>query len=1152
MYQIHSEMMAEGTSCYSVFTPTALKKLNETKMMVKRETNTKGNSVLDGEEPNLEEGEVDVKPRQIMCSSPANTVLTMPAIKRLQGILRARWDEHNWLVYGPGCDVNLLASVINDKQPASADNSDFGNYDACRAAELLELFLWFCERHGIPSGTIDVIRASATTTGQSRWGWAFEFHELLGSGRAWTTLFNTWLNNTMRAFVYCTQTCRTPQEASRHVTIVGAGDDGLTMFQEDEHIDWAGPLGDLGFEFESKHVYEFRDYEFCSMRLFTTSLGLEWLDCPGKVLAKLGWSVRAQNATQAREIARGAALSFLPRVSSNPPLQAVLESIELQTRGEKAAKIRPETWLPRKPNSGEANAATWADFYAVYGYTQDMHVLVKRWAATAVIGREHDMPILQMLCDVDTGGLNRWVEDHVLWSGDVDGFTKFDDEPADEPELEFPMLPDDSMGLDPDSWESAYALTEEVHQPVAHAGFSYDGPEVQTLVSTPIGGTRVVSVPLGTCLAGLADEVGLGPVLHCMRVTVDGREAGLAYELQEDDAVTFTPLLRGGVTIQQVKNAIRASRARGRVSEPGRRVRSASAGGRSRKGRRASTPRPRARKGGRTAPNGRRQQRGLVQQEVVGSGGTMVAPSVSVAPARTQRVGRKGGEGKAFCDSGEDFWQNIPSGTYTSGQVILFSPIITSQMGSWLKTLLQLYEKWRITKLAMRYVPSVGSTQPGNIMMFFDPDPTNNWGSYTSGPDLIKRAFTLAGRVDFSLWQTTTAQSPPSQWLWTQAQGSDPRLFQAGSFVVLCVTGFTVANDFGALHMDWSVEAVNKSYNQAAFTMTSAFTSMSATNPDQNFGLAGASMAPLAGGGGLLQSVSTSSLALGVPLAYMPAAQTAGYTMTSVTGSGTTSTGAFGPILAFPAGEYIVNCGLVSNVALPGNILVPATGPGVAITSQDAGIGATNGGTVANCANSTCIIEVLDDTDSSAVPIDVSNALTVIDNTTMVNKPVPATNDWGFFDVLAGIASLGVNIVDIFFDAVDIVAPILGAFLVTSRHSAPNCHAYLMRRHTAKVVRYNVGVGMGLSTQERHLLDEFRKFKVAKLGPAYEPNRPVPVSQAVLSGKEERKEPTSPDLVYAAHGDDIIHVSRRGVDSAKLLKQRMDLQAALDRLSQQD
>jgi len=495
----------------------------------------------------------------------------------------------------------------------------------------------------------------------------------------------------------------------------------------------------------------------------------------------------------------------------------------------------------------------------------------------------------------------------------------------------------------------------------------------------------------------------------------------------------------------------------------------------------------------------------------------------------------------------------MPSGTYTSGQVILFSPIITSQMGSWLKTLLQLYEKWRITKLAMRYVPSVGSTQPGNIMMFFDPDPTNNWGTYTAGPDLIKRAFTLAGRVDFSLWQTTTAQSPPSQWLWTQAQGSDPRLFQAGSFVVLCVTGFTVANDFGALHMDWSVEAVNKSYNQAAFTMTSAFTSMSAFNPDVNFWLAGASMAPMAGGGGLLQAASTSSLALGVPLAYMPAALTAGYSMTAINGGTAGTPAAQGPIIAFPAGEYIVNCGLVANEALPGNILTPAHGPGVTITSQDCGFGATNGGTVANCANSTCIIEVIDDADSSAIPIDVSNALTIVDNTTMVNTVVPATNDWGFFDVIADIVGIGVSIVDVFFDAVDVVAPILGAFLVTSRHSAPNCHAYLSRRHTAKVVRYNAGLGMGLSVQERILLDEFRKFKVSKLGPLHEPNRPVPVPMAVVSSKDERKEPLSP--VYTTmHGDDLlVHTRKSGATatnhSSIRRQQEALLRTALDKLT---
>jgi hypothetical protein len=294
MYKVHEELMGEGASCHTQFPPSVIRRINETKMMVKRETNIKGNDV-DMDHPADTEGiEVAIKPRQIMCSSPENTVLTMPTVKRLQGLLRARWHEGNWLVYGPGCDVSKIAKRINEWQPPAADNSDFGNYDACRKTKYLEAFIRWCSRHGAPLGTLDIIRASAITAGRSRWGWEFEFHELLGSGRSWTTLFNTWLNNSLRAYIYCKATVCTPQEASQRVMILGAGDDGITVFSKDEMVPWEETMGRLGFDFEVKHVREYYDYEFCSMRLFRTSQGLEWLDCPGRVLAKLGWSVRAQ------------------------------------------------------------------------------------------------------------------------------------------------------------------------------------------------------------------------------------------------------------------------------------------------------------------------------------------------------------------------------------------------------------------------------------------------------------------------------------------------------------------------------------------------------------------------------------------------------------------------------------------------------------------------------------------------------------------------------------------------------------------------------------------------------------------------------------------------------------------------------------------
>jgi hypothetical protein len=201
------------------------------------------------------------------------------------------------------------------------------------------------------------------------------------------------------------------------------------------------------------------------------------------------------------------------------------------------------------------------------------------------------------------------------------------------------------------------------------------------------------------------------------------------------------------------------------------------------------------------------------------------------------------------------------------------------------------------------------------------------------------------------------------------------------------------------------------------------------------------------------------------------------------------------------------------------------------------------------------LIEVLDDVDSMAVPIDVSNAVNVDDSGPVNNVTVPETNDWGFFDVFAPLVGIVGNIVETFFDVAEIVGPILGAFLVTARHNAPNCHALLMRRHNVKVIRHNSAKGMGLSSQERALLEEFRKFKITRLGPVYEPNRPVPVPLSVVGGKDDHKDDTPTSPVYTTvHGDDVL-VHRRNVSqwtdsTSSRERQAQQLRQALDRLTQ--
>jgi len=475
-------------------------------------------------------------------------------------------------------------------------------------------------------------------------------------------------------------------------------------------------------------------------------------------------------------------------------------------------------------------------------------------------------------------------------------------------------------------------------------------------------------------------------------------------------------------------------------------------------------------------------------------------------------VGRKGGEGKMFSDSGEDFWQNIPAGTYGSGQVVLTTPINISQMGAWLKPILQLYEQWKINKMVMKYRPSIGSTQAGNLRMFYDPDPTNNWAGYTPGADLVKRAFTMAGGVDFALWQSCASASPPTGWLWTQPQGSDPRLYQGGQFVVICVTGFTVASDPGALYMDWQVDARGKTYNQAAFTMTSMIvggTGAIQQGPAQFIGEMLTS--PLITGGTPVNNNPTWSWAIGAPVACLPTATSK--TMYDCRGS-VVITGLDAGTLALPAGEYLitVSAGTGANVpTTPAIFVSPCAEGNNWIKASDTGAVIVNRTAGSNGFESTYIVEVPDDVHSLAMPIDANNDQIIVGASTKVNRPVPMTSDWGFVDTVASWTGIGCDVLQVGIEIVEIVSAIAGALLL-SAVTKPNCRMYHHTKRSIKMVTYTQSRnGLSMGVEETALLKEFLAYKKRLMLEEWaESEATGSVSASVSVVEESSEEPHSP------------------------------------------
>jgi len=379
--------------------------------------------------------------------------------------------------------------------------------------------------------------------------------------------------------------------------------------------------------------------------------------------------------------------------------------------------------------------------------------------------------------------------------------------------------------------------------------------------------------------------------------------------------------------------------------------------------------------------------------------------------------------------------------------------------------------------------------------------------NYGASADNVKRAFTQTGRTDFSLWQNASATNPNHDWLFTQAQGSDPRFYQGGTFVLMCVTGFTAGADPGALHLEWTVEAKNKAYNQSAISETTLATLNNTYNrADSQYttlhNVSGLSLAcPVLGKsqmGGDYVNAGTSVAEIGVPVAY----QNMGFF------GGQTFFDPSTPVLALPAGTWMYTFeieGTNTNFPLSNYIsMSPTVGPGVVLRDWEIGpisasrLGQFTGSNVQRGYEGTMYIEVLDDANSTATPLDANNAsmqTTAIGGSNnaanSISKMVNKSDDWGFADFVFDLATVGGNIIDVVTSIVDIAGPLLGSIFFTPHASKK---AVLYRKYG--VARSLDPESRAPSTSEDRLLfAQFLKFKA-------EVERSAAASQAKASKDE--------------------------------------------------
>jgi hypothetical protein len=412
---------AQGITSWTTLTPTQVYEWTKREASVKLETVLK---------------RADKSPRQILAATSEFVVMTAPFVKMLTGLVRRKWKPNCKLVYAPGVGSKRLADAMTEDHWDNMANVDFDGYDSSQGIQIGQMEREICKRHGAPVAMLQLMEGNFETHGASREGVKFNTPYVRNSGDPWTTLFNTTLNAGLMMFVYCRLHECDPRDA--RVRFFAGGDDGA-LFYNGPRINFTHELARLGLPATVCHVDQLHHVEFLSCRLTHTTTGWNFIPMVGKVIAKLGYSVRATTPHKAKQIARGAAMSMYSCSSGCPPLRAYLDAVLRVTEGAAPATPRDEPWKMNHQHTGEATATTWAHLYDIYGWSTSLQdTLVARLATVKEAGTVIDSPALDVLCDRDTARgdfLFGRLPDHDLDGGWVKDLTTEGVEPNPGPTI---------------------------------------------------------------------------------------------------------------------------------------------------------------------------------------------------------------------------------------------------------------------------------------------------------------------------------------------------------------------------------------------------------------------------------------------------------------------------------------------------------------------------------------------------------------------------------------------------------------------------------------------------------------------------------------------------------------------------------------------
>jgi len=343
-------------------------------------------------------------PRLIQGAQPEFIVLVGPWISALQRLFKRRFGLDNSFTFCCGLTNVEVSSVLDpgtDHCAKTSEHADWSHmeddisaFDSSVDRKWNQYKLWLYKRFGAPTAVRLLLNQNVDKRGRTRFGYKYRVKGSVASGDPDTSLFNFVINLICHLYTFCKEKKFSIHKARRMIRIIISGDD-VYLRHRGKRFDWKPGMAGLGFKAETIYRERVCEIEFCSNRPISTKNGYVFCPMPGKVLAKLGYSISRPENVSKESYLKGVALGLKETCHFCPPINQVLDDILFLTQGHVAYFERDHEYKLRAGHV-EFHESCYVDLYHIYGWCPQWQGLLMRSA-------EHYDSIVEALIDRDTG-----------------------------------------------------------------------------------------------------------------------------------------------------------------------------------------------------------------------------------------------------------------------------------------------------------------------------------------------------------------------------------------------------------------------------------------------------------------------------------------------------------------------------------------------------------------------------------------------------------------------------------------------------------------------------------------------------------------------------------------------------------------------------